>query len=131
MIKEIRALDPKPGLAFGASPAQPIVPDVFVRPPPDGTWHVELNSDTLPRVLVNQAYYAKVSKSAREVDAKSYLSECMQTATWLVKALDQRAKTVMKVVFGNRAPAGRVLRPWRAPSAPAQSQDRGRRDCDA
>jgi RNA polymerase sigma-54 factor len=97
MIKEIRALDPKPGLAFGASPAQPIVPDVFVRPLPDGTWHVELNSDTLPRVLVNQAYYAKVSKSAREVDAKSYLSECMQTATWLVKALDQRAKTVMKV----------------------------------
>src|SRR5262249_37702380 len=59
MIGEIRRLDPKPGLKFGASRMQTMVPDVYVRPGPDGGWHVELNSDTLPRVLVNQTYYTE------------------------------------------------------------------------
>src|SRR6185437_7322995 len=63
MIAEIRNLNPKPGLAFGSTLVQPIVPDVFVRPAPDGTWQVELNSDTLPKVLINQRYYAQVSKT--------------------------------------------------------------------
>jgi RNA polymerase sigma-54 factor len=76
---------------------QPIVPDVFVRASPDGTWSVELNSDTLPRVLVNQSYYAKVSKNAMSEKERSFLSECMQTATWLTRALDQRARTILKV----------------------------------
>jgi RNA polymerase sigma-54 factor len=76
---------------------QPIVPDVFVRQGPDGSWIVELNHDTLPRVLVNQSYYSKVSKTAKKDNDKSYLAECLQTATWLVRALDQRAKTILKV----------------------------------
>jgi RNA polymerase sigma-54 factor len=96
MIAEIRHLNPKPGLAFGSTLVQPIVPDVFVRPAPDGSFAVELNSETLPKVLVNQNYYAKVSKTAK-ADDKSYLSECMQSATWLVRALDQRARTILKV----------------------------------
>jgi RNA polymerase sigma-54 factor len=74
-----------------------VVPDVFVRPAADGSWHIELNSDTLPKVLINQSYYAQVSKTARGDAAKSYLSECLQTATWLVRALDQRARTILKV----------------------------------
>jgi RNA polymerase sigma-54 factor len=97
MIAEIRSLNPKPGLAFGSSLVQPIVPDVFVKPAPDGSWQVELNSDTLPKVLVNQRYYAQVSKTTRTDKDKSYLTECLQTATWLVRALDQRAKTILKV----------------------------------
>jgi RNA polymerase sigma-54 factor len=97
MIAEIRRLNPKPGLAFGSAPVQPIVPDVFVRPAPDGTWIVELNSDTLPKVLVNQSYYAEVSGTARRDTEKSYLAECLQSATWLVRALDQRARTILKV----------------------------------
>jgi RNA polymerase sigma-54 factor len=97
MIGEIRRLNPKPGLAFGSTLVQPIVPDVFVRPAPDGAWIVELNSDTLPKVLVNQRYYAEVSGTARKASDKSYLVECLQTATWLVRALDQRAKTILKV----------------------------------
>ncbi len=97
MISEIRRLNPKPGLAFGSAMVQPIVPDVFVRPGPDGGWHVELNSDTLPRVLVNQSYYASISKTAKNGADKSYLADCMQTATWLLRALDQRAKTILKV----------------------------------
>jgi RNA polymerase sigma-54 factor len=97
MIAEIRRLNPKPGLAFGSVMVQPIVPDVFVRPGPDGGWIVELNSDTLPKVLVNQSYYAEVSATARRDTEKSYLSECLQSATWLVRALDQRARTILKV----------------------------------
>jgi RNA polymerase sigma-54 factor len=97
MISEIRHLNPKPGLAFGSSAVQPIVPDVFVRAAPDGSWQVELNSDTLPKVLINQRYYAQVSKTTRGDKDKTYLADCLQTATWLVRALDQRAKTILKV----------------------------------
>jgi RNA polymerase sigma-54 factor len=97
MIAEIRNLNPKPGLAFGSAIVQPIVPDVFVRPAPNGAWIVELNSDTLPKVLVNQTYYAEVSATTRRDTDKSYLNECLQSATWLVRALDQRARTILKV----------------------------------
>ena len=97
MIAEVRRLNPKPGLAFGSVTMQPIVPDVFVRPAPDGAWIVELNSDTLPKVLVNQSYYAEVSATARRGAEKSYLADCLQSATWLVRALDQRARTILKV----------------------------------
>jgi RNA polymerase sigma-54 factor len=97
MITEIRKLNPKPGHAFGSSMVQPIVPDVFVRPGPDGGWLVELNSDTLPKVLINQSYYSQVAKTTRKASEKSYLADCLQTATWLVRALDQRARTILKV----------------------------------
>jgi RNA polymerase sigma-54 factor len=97
MIAEIRALNPKPGLAFGSTVVQPIVPDVFVRPGPDGAFLVELNSDTLPKVLINRTYCAELSRHATDEKAKSYLTENMQSATWLVRALDQRAKTILKV----------------------------------
>jgi RNA polymerase sigma-54 factor len=97
MIAEIRQLNPKPGLAYGTTHVQPIVPDVFVRPLPQGTFAIELNSDTLPKVLVNQSYYTQVTKSATNDKDKSYLADCMQSATWLTRALDQRAKTILKV----------------------------------
>jgi RNA polymerase sigma-54 factor len=97
MIAEIRRLNPKPGLAFGVTTVQPVVPDVVVRPGPDGGYMVELNSATLPKVLLNQSYYATVAKGARNAADKSYLSECLQSATWLVRALDQRARTILKV----------------------------------
>jgi RNA polymerase sigma-54 factor len=76
---------------------QPIVPDVFVRASADGSWSIELNTDTLPRVLVNQSYYSKVSKNAMSEKERVFLTECMQTATWLTRALDQRARTILKV----------------------------------
>src|SRR5258706_4951633 len=97
MISEIRQLNPKPGLAFGSEPVTPVVPDVFVRVGPDGGWLVELNSDTLPRLLVNNQYYGRVSKGSRDKDSKNYLADCLNTANWLVKSLDQRARTILKV----------------------------------
>ena len=97
MIQEIRRLDPKPGLKFGSNRMQTVVPDVFVRPGPDGGWLIELNSETLPRVLVNQSYYAELAGNLRKGDDKSYFADCLQNATWLVRALDQRARTILKV----------------------------------
>jgi RNA polymerase sigma-54 factor len=99
MIAEIRNLNPKPGLAFGSTTVQPIVPDVYVRPGPDGGFVVELNSDTLPRILVNQRYHAELAKNAKADSAKTYLAENLQSATWLMRALDQRAKTILKVAM--------------------------------
>lgn len=97
MIAEIRALDPKPALAFDHAVAQPVTPDVLMRPAPGGGWIVELNSDTLPRVLVNTRYYTRVATSARSKEEKTYLSERFQSANWLVKSLHQRANTILKV----------------------------------
>ncbi|MEQ1670898.1 MAG: RNA polymerase factor sigma-54 [Hyphomicrobium sp.] len=97
MIQEIKRLNPKPGLKFGSVQMQPVVPDVLVRAAADGGWHVELNSDTLPRVLVNRSYYTRISKTAANDKDKDYLLECLQTANWLVKSLDQRARTILRV----------------------------------
>jgi RNA polymerase sigma-54 factor len=97
MVAEIRKLNPKPGLKFGSIQIQPILPDVLVRPGPNGSWVVELNSDTLPRVLVNRSYYANVVKTARSEQDRGYLLDCLQNANWLVKSLDQRARTILRV----------------------------------
>lgn len=97
MVAEIRALNPRPGAGFHSEPAETLVPDVHVREGLGGMWHVELNTDTLPRVLVDQRYHARVSKGARTDQEKTFVSECMATANWLVKSLDQRAKTILKV----------------------------------
>src|SRR6201996_5708164 len=97
MISEIRQLNPKPGLAFGSEPVTPVVPDVFVKEGPDGNWQIELNSETLPSLLVNNQYYGTVSRTARDKESKAYLADCLNNANWLVKSLDQRARTILKV----------------------------------
>jgi RNA polymerase sigma-54 factor len=97
MLMEIRALDPKPGLLFSAGPADPITPDVMVRSAPDGGWVVELNQDTLPRVLVDHSYFARVSGHAKGPHEKEFLTTCMQNANWLARSLEQRATTILKV----------------------------------
>lgn len=97
MLGELRLLDPRPGLAFDSAPIEAVVPDVFVRSGPDGGWQIELNTETLPRVLVNRVYYASVTKKTRDSAEKTFLSDCLQTANWLTKSLDQRAQTITKV----------------------------------
>ena len=97
MVAEIRSLDPKPGLAFDQTVAQPITPDVIMRPHPNGGWQIELNSDTLPSVLVNASYYARISREVKSKTERSYLSERLQSANWLVKSLHQRATTILRV----------------------------------
>jgi RNA polymerase sigma-54 factor len=66
-----------------------------------GAWAVELNSATLPRVLVNRSYYAELAAAGKSKtqsrEDKLFLSDCLANASWLVKALDQRARTILKV----------------------------------
>lgn len=98
LIAELRTLNPKPALSFDdGSAVQPIVPDVLMRRDPAGGWMVELNSETLPRVLVNNPYFVKLSMRSKKKEEKQYLNECYQTANWLVKSLHQRANTILKV----------------------------------
>jgi len=97
MIGEIKALDPRPALTFDGSVAQPVIPDVLLRPDRKGGWVVELNAETLPRVLVNTDYYAHITTQVRSKKEREYLSERLQSANWLVKALHQRATTILKV----------------------------------
>ncbi|UCI09012.1 RNA polymerase factor sigma-54 [Mesorhizobium sp. B1-1-8] len=97
MLAEIRALDPRPGTAFSGGASDAIVADVEVRAANDGSWAVELNADTLPRVLVDHVYFARVSGHAKGQVEKDFLAECLQNANWLTRSLDQRAKTILKV----------------------------------
>ena len=97
MIAEIRRLDPKPGRAFGAGVEPPAIPDVFVTATPDNSWRVELNSEALPRVLVNETYAAKIKRSAAREDDRQFVSSSLQTANWLTKSLEQRARTILNV----------------------------------
>lgn len=100
MVGEIRALNPRPAAAFDHLVVQTVVPDVLMKRLPNnlgGGWRVELNAETLPKVLVNQSYYTEVAKKTRERKDKDYLNQQLSSANWLVKALDQRAKTILKV----------------------------------
>ncbi len=96
MIGEIRALNPKPAAGFDTTPPQQVIPDVLMRAAPDGSWLLELNPDTMPRVLVNEAYHARVSARA-DRESRTFLSENLSSANWLVKSLQQRANTILKV----------------------------------
>jgi len=98
MIAELRALTPRPGAALGGGePVQPVVPDVFVREAAFGAWTVELNGDTLPRLLVNQRYHARIAGAAKAAADKVFVAECLNNANWLMRSLDQRARTILKV----------------------------------
>ncbi|MHA6287703.1 RNA polymerase factor sigma-54 [Maricaulis sp. CAU 1757] len=97
MIAELRDLTPKPGLAFGSDTTRAVEPDVFIRQAPDGSWRVELNTDTLPRVLVNNHYANEINAAAKSEADKTFITECSNNASWLVKSLDQRARTILKV----------------------------------
>lgn len=97
MLQEIQHLDPKPGTAFSSGVADSIVPDVQVETASDGGWRIELNPDALPRVLINNSYYATIAKTKTSPAEKTFLSECLQSANWLTRSLDQRAQTILKV----------------------------------
>ncbi|MCX8278587.1 RNA polymerase factor sigma-54 [Phyllobacterium sp. 0TCS1.6C] len=103
MLREVQGLDPKPGAAFASDVADSIVPDIHVRRDSAGAWQIELNPEALPRVLVNNSYYAQVMQGKVSPGDKSFLGECLQNANWLTRSLDQRAQTILKV-------AGEIVR---------------------
>jgi RNA polymerase sigma-54 factor len=97
MISEIKRLEPKPGRAYGEPPGALAIPDVYVSAAPDRTWRVELNSQALPRVLVNEVYAAIIRRGAKRDEDKQYVSAQLQSANWLTKSLEQRARTILNV----------------------------------
>ncbi|MBY0408283.1 MAG: RNA polymerase factor sigma-54, partial [Rickettsiales bacterium] len=97
MIAEIRTLNPKPASPFTHEIAQTLQPDIFVRRLPDGNWHVELNMNNFPKIMVNKRYYKRITAETRNVKDKQYLTEQFGSANWLVRALEQRAQTMLKV----------------------------------
>jgi len=97
MVEEIKALNPKPAMAFDHVVAQAVTPDVTVRRKVGGGWVVEVNSNALPQVLLNNRYFTEISRQATCQHDKKYIAECYQTANWLVRALHQRAQTILKV----------------------------------
>lgn len=97
MVAELRRLDPKPGASFDAPPAMTLVPDVLMRRGPAEDWIIELNPETLPRVLINRGFHARAVVGAKSRDEKAWVAERFQTASWLVKSLEQRANTILKV----------------------------------
>lgn len=97
MIRELRAYDPKPGCRFEREErVDSVVPDIIIARRGTG-WAVELNSATLPRLLVNRTYYVELATGAQDKKSKAWLAECLADANWLMKALDQRARTIIKV----------------------------------
>ena len=96
MIRELRGYDPKPGLRFERGGGEAVVPDVIVRPQGEG-WTVEINGATLPRLLLNRRYQTELGAAARGREAKAWLADCLASANWLLRALDQRQRTILKV----------------------------------
>lgn len=96
MIRELRSYDPKPGLQYGSDVSQAMVPDIFVLERGDG-WGIEINSSTLPRLLVNRSYYVELANGQHDRNSKAWLADCLASANWLIKALDQRQRTIIKV----------------------------------
>nr|WP_294167138.1 RNA polymerase factor sigma-54 [uncultured Sphingomonas sp.] len=96
MVRELRAYDPKPGARFASEPETVPEPDVLITRTRDG-WAVELNSATLPRVLINRRYHQELKTGAQGKQGRAFLADCLQSANWLVRALDQRAQTIVKV----------------------------------
>jgi RNA polymerase sigma-54 factor len=97
MIAELRTLTPRPGAAFAGEEAPSVIPDVFVRELPSGAFSIELNADTLPKVLIDRTYYAQVAGLSRTEEDQAFLNDCHASASWLIKSLDQRARTILKV----------------------------------
>ncbi|WP_062345429.1 RNA polymerase factor sigma-54 [Novosphingobium sp. CCH12-A3] len=96
MLAELRSYDPRPGLRFGGGAAEAVVPDILVRATRDG-WNIALNQATLPRLVVNRSYYVEMRGACISKDAKAWLGDKLADANWLLKALDQRQKTILKV----------------------------------
>ncbi len=96
MLTELKRLNPRPAQAFAHDITQTLIPDVLLRPLPGGGWQVELNPENLPRVLANEHYYQRLTAGVKIKAERDYIQERWQQANWLVKALHQRATTILK-----------------------------------
>ena len=97
MLAELRSYDPRPGLKFGSTASEAVTPDILIRARSDGGWDIALNQATLPRLVVNRSYYVELKRACDDKESRGWLGDKLADANWLVKALDQRQKTILKV----------------------------------
>jgi RNA polymerase sigma-54 factor len=97
MLAELRSYDPKPGLRFGGESGGAVTPDILVEPELKGGWRIAINEATVPRIIVNRSYYVELKAGCSDKASRGWLSEKLADANWLIKALDQRQKTILKV----------------------------------
>jgi len=96
MLRELRSYNPRPGLAFAASDAGTVVPDILITANAAGGWDIVLNEDTLPKLIVNRGYFIELKAGATSKESQGWLKEKLADAHWLIRALDQRQKTILK-----------------------------------
>lgn len=96
-IQKIKSLNPKPTADYYAQENRVIIPDVIVKRNRYGQYQVELNEASLPRVLINRHYYAEIKQTIKDKESKHFLTEKINSANFLTKALHQRATTILKV----------------------------------
>ncbi len=97
MIDEIKALDPRPARSFEPVLAETVVPDIIITSTAMGDWNIELNPETLPRVIVDRDYHVELSSALKDTEGHQFVTDCLDNANWLTQTLDQRAHTILKV----------------------------------
>ena len=97
MIDEIRRLEPKPGRAFGDPPGALAIPDVYVTAAPDRTWRIELNSQALPRVLVNEVLRDDDPPRGEPRRGQAVRLGPAAVGELADQGLEQRARTILNV----------------------------------
>ena len=95
VVALIQSLNPRPGGQVQDLPTQYVVPDVYVRRDRN-TWRVELNTDILPHLRINPSYLGMVRRADNSADNSS-LKNHLQEARWLIKSLQSRSETLLKV----------------------------------
>ena len=96
MLRELRSYNPRPGLAFAPSDSTAVVPDILITANASGGWDIMLNEDTLPKLIVNRGYFVELKAGATDKQSQGWLKEKLADAHWLIRALDQRQKTILK-----------------------------------
>ena len=98
-LEIIKHLDPSPGLKYNSNRSQYVTPDVYVIKDDQGEYQVVLNEDGLPRLRISQTYRRMLERGAQVEDreAKEFVKEKFRSAVRLIKSLDERQRTIMKV----------------------------------
>ncbi|OKT48683.1 RNA polymerase factor sigma-54 [Escherichia coli] len=94
-VNLIQSLDPRPGQSIQTGEPEYVIPDVLVRKH-NGHWTVELNSDSIPRLQINQ-HYASMCNNARNDGDSQFIRSNLQDAKWLIKSLESRNDTLLRV----------------------------------
>ncbi|MDR0406638.1 MAG: RNA polymerase factor sigma-54 [Holosporales bacterium] len=96
-VRHLRTLTPYPAASLDTDPLLPRIPDVIAKDLGDGDWILELNPETLPKILIDRTYHTYVSTRVHRKEDKEFVSRNFAEATWLERILEQRVSTILRV----------------------------------